>query len=147
VIGLSLCALGVAGQVLAPPGSASRSADVVAVLEALVRTMAAENCDGTVCYVSVDGKVPGRRFLERLADVPHVRPLPASGPPLGEGEGATFIDLSSVRFRSATRAEASGSVSGNIAGTLLASESCLYHFLRGASGWILLPKETMCIAL
>ena len=147
MLGLSLCALGVVGQVLGPPGSASRSADVVAVLEALVRTMAVEHCDGTVCYVSVDGKVPGRRFLERLADVPHVRPLPPSGPPLGEREGATFIDLSSVRFRSANRAEVDGSVSGDLAGTLLATESCRYHFLRRASGWEVQPKETMCLAL
>jgi hypothetical protein len=147
VLGLSLCALGVAGQALGPPGSASRSADVVAVLEVLVRTMAAEHCGGRVCYVSVDGKVPRSRFLKRLADVPHVRPLPARGVPPGERDGATFIDLSSVRFRSGNRAEASGSVADDLAGTLLATESCRYHFIRGASGWEVQPKETMCLAL
>jgi hypothetical protein len=146
VLGLSFCVLGVAGQVLGPPGSASRSADVVAVLELLVRTMA-EHCGGTVCYVSVDGKTPRRQFLERLVDVPHVRPLPAGGVPPGEREGATFIDLSSVRFRSGNRAEADGSVANDLAGTLLATESCRYHFIRSASGWELQPKETMCLAL
>ena len=146
MFGLTLCALGVAGQVLGPPGSASRSADVVAVLEALVRSIAAEHCVGTVCYVSVDGKVPSRRFLERLADVPYVRPLPASGLP-PQREGARFIDLSSVQFRSGNRAEADGSVSDDLAGTLLATESCRYHFIRGVSGWELQPKATMCLAL
>jgi len=147
VLGLSLYALGLVGQVLAPPGSASRSADVVAVLEALVRTVAAEACVATVCYVSVDGRAPRTGVVERLAHVPNVRPLPAGGLPSGERGGATVIDLSSVTFRSATRAEADATVSGDLAGTLLASESCRYHFTLRATGWELQPKKTLCLAL
>ncbi len=141
---LSLCALGVVGQVLGPPGSASRAADVVAVLEALVRTVAAEECAGTVCYVSVDGKAPRKRFLDRLANVPHVRPMPANGLAPEERGWARVIDLSGVRFRSANRAEANAYVS-DLAGTPFDTDSCRYHFVRGASGWELQPKETMCV--
>ena len=147
MFGLSLYALSVAGQVLGPPGSASRSADVVAVLEALVRTVGAKHCGGTVCYVSVDGKGPGKRFLERLADVPHVRPMPESGLPPADPGGARAIDLSSVQFRSANRAEADASVSEDLAGTLLATDSCRYHFARGARGWALQVKETICLVM
>ena len=105
--------------------------------------MAAEHCGGTVCYVSVDGKMPRRQFAERLAEVPNVRPLPEKGVPPGERERATFVNLSSVRFRSANRAEANGSVANDLAGTLLATESCRYHFMRRANGWELQPKETI----
>jgi hypothetical protein len=147
VFGLSLYALGLAGQVLGPPGSASRSADVVAVLETLVRTVAAENCGDQVCYVSVDGKVPSRRFLERLANVPHVLPIPPSRLPPGERQGARFIDLSSVHFQSANSAEASASVSEDLAGTILATDSCRYRFVRSAGGWELQPNKTICLVM
>jgi len=147
VLSLSLCALGVAGQILGPPGSTSRSAAVVAVLEALVRSVAAEWCGGGVCYVSVDGKPPGKRLRERLNDVAHVRPLPASGPPGGERGGARVINVSGVRFRSENRAEADASVT-DLAGTPFDSDSsCRYQFLRGASGWELQPKQTMCVVM
>jgi hypothetical protein len=144
VLGLTLCAL-VAGQVLGPPGSPSRSAAVVAILETLVRSVAADSCGNGVCYVSVNGRAPSQRFRERLDDVPHVRPLPASGPPGGERGGARVVNVSSVHSRSDDRAEVDASVTDLVGTAFDVASSCRYHFLRGANGWELQPTQTMCV--
>jgi hypothetical protein len=149
MLGVTLLALAVAGQSLGPPGSATRSADVAAVLETLLRAVAAEHCGSKVCYVTVGGKAPGLRVLDRLALVPHVRGMPATGLPTDERSGARVIDLSPVRFESRDRARADASVDDDWSGTgtLVTSESCRYHFVRGASGWELRAKETMCVVM
>jgi hypothetical protein len=142
-----LLALAAAVPPLGPPGTPARAADVASVLETLVRAVANENCEGGVCYVTVDGKAPSRRVVERLARVPRVRPIPATGLPVGERN--RVIDLSPVRFASRDRATADASVSDDWSGsgTLVASESCRYHFKRSVDGWELQAMETVCVVM
>jgi hypothetical protein len=147
MLGLSVCILAVIGQAVGPSGSPARSADVLNVLEDLVRTVAAESCDGSSCYVSVDGKPPSDRFRERLRRVPHVRAMPTSGLPPAQSEGAIVVDLSSVYFRSASKAEAQATVLWGVGGQLLATESCRYQFARQSQRWELQASETRCLVL
>jgi len=144
----TLLVLAVAAQTLGPPGSPTRSADVAAVLETLLRAVAAENCGSRVCYVTVDGKAPSPRVLARVANVPHVRGMPATGLPAAE-RGARVIDLSPVRFETVDRAGADASVADDWAGTgqFVATEACRYHLRRDAGGWQLQAKETMCVVM
>jgi len=133
--------------VLAQATSPLPEAEQVAVLEVLIRSVASEHCARSSCYVSVNGKAPSEAFAQRLADVPHVRPIPENGVPPNQRAGANFIDLFAARSSSHGHAEVSAAVSADIAGTLIAFESCTYHFAHGASGWKLKSQETMCLVL
>ena len=117
------------------------------VFDAVLRSVASEHCGNSRCYVSLDGKAPPESLARRLAGISHLHPLPVGGVPIAEREGVSFIDLFAARLRSQSHAEVSVSVSADMAGTILAFESCTYYAVRGATGWELNAKETKCLVL